>query len=409
MMKKYLLLDLLLIICVLLNGQEAEKNKEWVTLKNEHQSLSFNLNNGLFYISDARGHKIVDYAYFQLGGLQSKENMAKRTYVQSRINDELGEGQCLTIKVEFEDYADILWQAILYNGKDYIVFRMGVDNDTERDYRLTAFYPLISNRVFEGADNNEGYRILDGTGGGGKTQVSSRANLTSFNNVLFRFGKPESLNILVAGGLTYHEFEKFVTVKKQDKKISVSLFSEDPTGKLINPREKYLPDEKFYLCLNDSNQFEALEKYGQTLKKAQNIKLNMYDFPTECLWYASFYNNEKGRRKFNDTQGACEEMDNAIASGITKYTRVSIRLVPDAYGANNQQGWWDDKHWGMYGTRCLPTGLTTRLRSQPPKAGRKTYPVKAGYLSPIFSRDAVLMILQRLIRIICYSMINTGL
>lgn len=356
MMKKYLLLDLLLIICVLLNGQEAEKNKEWVTLKNEHQSLSFNLNNGLFHISDARGHKIVDYAYFQLGGLQSKEQMAKRTYVQSRINDELGEGQCLTIKVEFEDYADILWQAILYNDKDYIVFRMGVDNDTDRDYHLMAFYPLISNRVFEGTDNNDGYRILDGTGGGGKTQVSSRANLTSFNNVLFRFGKPESLNILVAGGLTYHEFEKFVTVKKQDKKFSVSLFSEDPTGKLVNPREKYLPDEKFYLCLNDSNQFEALEKYGQTLKKAQNIKLNMYDFPTECLWYASFYNNEKGRRKFNDTQGACEEMDNAIASGITKYTRVSIRLVPDAYGADNQQGWWDDKHWGMYGDKMSTDG-----------------------------------------------------
>jgi hypothetical protein len=32
-------------------------------------------------------------------------------------------------------------------------------------------------------------------------------------------------------------------------------------------------------------------------------------------------------------------MDNAIKSGFDKYTRIAIRLVPDAYGANNQQGW----------------------------------------------------------------------
>ena len=48
-------------------------------------------------------------------------------------------------------------------------------------------------------------------------------------------------------------------------------------------------------------------------------------------------------------KGAVDEMDNAVKSGFTKYTRVAIRLVPDAYGKINQQGWWDDKHWAMWG------------------------------------------------------------
>lgn len=348
-MRKYILSIFFSVIGILAIGQKIEKNKEWVTLSNEHQTLSFNLNNGLFYILNAEREKVIDYAYFQAGGLQSKEKEAQRSYTQSIIQDELGEGTCLTIRVSFENYSDILWQAILYKGKNYIVFRMGIENDFDQEYRLTTFWPLISHRVFEGLSNKEGYRILDGTGGGGKTLVRTQNNLTSFNNLMFRFGQPESLNILVAGGLTYHEFEKFVTVKRQDKKFSLLLFSEDPVGKLIPSGQTYLPDEKFYLCINDHNQFEALEQYGKTLQRAQNIKLNQYDFPTECLWYASFYNNEKGRRKFNDSKGACEEMDNAIKSGITQYTRVAIRLVPDTYTPNNQQGWWDDKHWGMYG------------------------------------------------------------
>lgn len=355
-MARITLLALFLLINTFVFGQKNDPPAQWVTLENNYQTLSFNLDNGLFYILDHNKRKVIDYAYFQAGGLQSKEKSAKRTHTLTNIEDELGKGKCLSIQVAFEDYSDIIWQAILYEGKDYIVFRMGIDNDTNTEYKLMSFYPLISNRAFEGLDNKEGYRILDGTGGGGKTFVTSRKQQTSFNNIMFRFGKPNSLNIFVAGGLTYNEFEKFVTVKKLDNKFSISLFSEDPVGKQILPGEKYLPNEKFYLCLNDTNQFEALEKYASALKTAQKIKLNMYDFPTECLWYASFYNNEKGRRKFNDTKGAVEEMDNAIKSGITNYTRVAIRLVPDAYGADNQQGWWDDKHWGMHGDAMSTEG-----------------------------------------------------
>lgn len=331
------------------SAQTIEEDKEWVTLKNKYQTLSFNLNKGLFYILDKDGRKVIDYAYFQSGGLQSKEKNAKLSYRATSVKDELGKGTCLTIQAGFEDYSDIIWQATLYDGKDFIVFNMGLVNDTDSSFRLNTFYPLISKNVFKGLDNKE-FKVLDGNGGGGNTRVRTTPHSTvSFNNLLLRFGQPDSLNILVAGGLTYNEFEKFVKLQKTPDNFSLFIFSEDPVGKLVDPHQQYLPNEKFYLCINDKNPFTALEKYGQTVKTAQQIELNMYDFPTECLWYASFYNNEKGRRKFNDSQGAVEEMDNAIKSGITRYSRVAIRLVPDTYTDNNQQGWWDDKHWGMYG------------------------------------------------------------
>lgn len=104
---------------------------------------------------------MIDYAYFQAGGLQSKEKNAKRTYTISDIKDNLGNGKCLNIHVAFTNYAGIIWQAILYEGKDFIVFRMGIDNTTEKEYRLMSFYPLISGNAYKGIDNHQGYRILD--------------------------------------------------------------------------------------------------------------------------------------------------------------------------------------------------------------------------------------------------------
>jgi hypothetical protein len=68
------------------------------------------------------------------------------------------------------------------------------------------------------------------------------------------------------------------------------------------------------------------------------------------------YAKDPKRPKFNDTKGAVDEMDNAIQSGFTKYSRVAIRLVPDAYGPDNQQGWWDDTHWAMWGDRGSAEG-----------------------------------------------------
>jgi hypothetical protein len=163
-----------------------------------------------------------------------------------------------------------------------------------------------------------------------------------------KFGETKKPDILVAGGITYHEFEKFVKLNRGDQTLQLHIYAQDPVGRMIDAGQTYWPNEKFYLNFGDENPFEALEQYASVLRAAQKIDLNYYDFPTECLWYAASYNTDSIRPKFNNSKGAVEEMDNAIKSGITKYTKAAIRLVPDAYGPNNQQGWWDDAHWAMY-------------------------------------------------------------
>lgn len=354
-MKRLLLIGICLC-SLLVQAQTIEKKDSLIFLKNSQQTLVFDLGKGVFDIKDKGNNTIIKDAFFQMGGIQSKENYVDREYSVSDVKDELGSGKMLTIRVAVKNYADIIWQAILYGENDYLVFNMGIINDTDNTYRIMAYYPLVANRVCQGIDNNLNYKVLEGAGGGARTLVLNEKQVTSFNNLLVKFGELTRPQIIVAGGITYNEFEKFVTIKKEEKNLQLHLFAEDPVGKLVDGNQEYMLNEKFYLCFNSADPFTALEQYGQVLKTAQQVKLNMYDFPTECLWYASFYNNEKGRRKFNDSKGAVEEMDNAIKSGITKYTRTAIRLVPDAYGKNNQQGWWDDEHWGMYGERMSTEG-----------------------------------------------------
>ncbi len=333
------------------NGVTAEEKDGWLYFGNQKVQMGFNLGNGYFYLLNDQGEKIVDYAYFQCNALQSKDSCQKRSWQVENCTDALGTGKTVTITVAFDNYADILWQATLYDNREFIVFNMGVNNDTDRPYRLMDFYPLVSRQVYKGKNVRENYRVLDGNSGGGPTWVTDTSKITSFNNILARFGDAKRPEIIVAGGLSYNEFEKFVRISTYKDLMHVVMYSEDPVGRLIDAGQKYMLNEKFYLCFNNANPFEALEKYADALKKTQQIELNYYDFPTECLWYAAYYNHDPNRPKFNNSKGAVEEMDNAIKSGITRYTKVAIRLVPDAYGPNNQQGWWDDKHWGMYNER----------------------------------------------------------
>ena len=334
----------------------VKEEHQWISIENNFVHLGFNLNNGLFYLENNKEGKIIDNAYFQAGGLQSKDSCEKRVWSVEDINDDLGKGKALTIKILFENYADILWQVRLYDSSDYFIFNMGIENDTQKPYQLMSFYPLVSKKVYSGKNNSINYHTLDGNSGGSPTWVTDTAMLRSFNNVLLMFGESANPDILVAGGVTYEEFEKFVKVTRTKNVLQLQLYSEDPVGRRIDAGRQYWLNEKFYLCFNNQNPFEALEKYAEVLKQAQKIELNHYDFPTECLWYANVYSHDKKRRKFNDSKGAVEEMDNAIKSGITKYTKVAIRLVPDAYGPNNQQGWWDDEHWAKWGEKGSADG-----------------------------------------------------
>ena len=125
-----------------------------------------------------------------------------------------------------------------------------------------------------------------------------------------------------------------------------NLFAKDPVGKKVDPGTNYLSNDNFYINFDTEDPFKALEDYGRRVRSAQGIDLSMYDFPTVCLWYAevSFYGNSNAE---NSTLGAVNEMKHIKNSGFFNYSRAAVRLVPDSYLPNNQQGWWDDEHWQM--------------------------------------------------------------
>jgi hypothetical protein len=135
----------------------------------------------------------------------------------------------------------------------------------------------------------------------------------------------------------------------EPENLLLNLYAGDPVGKRVDPGQSWFPDDAFYISASLANPFEALEQYGDVLKDFQQISLEYYTFPTVCLWYAQHKAYGDGP-SVNDAPGAVAEMERAVKSGFLRYSPVSIRLVPDAYEENNEQGWWDEKHWQMYGT-----------------------------------------------------------
>ncbi|MEF8845461.1 MAG: hypothetical protein V5A59_08305 [Bacteroidales bacterium] len=128
------------------------------------------------------------------------------------------------------------------------------------------------------------------------------------------------------------------------QKYTGQLFARDPIGKRVDPNDTYQAPDRFYISFTTPDPFIALENYGSHVQTAQKFNLSMYDFPTVCLWYAAndIYGDSEAE---NTSLGAVEEMERIAESGFLKYSRAAVRLVPDSYMPNNQQGWWDNKHW----------------------------------------------------------------
>lgn len=134
--------------------------------------------------------------------------------------------------------------------------------------------------------------------------------------------------------------------------LALRLFAADPVGKRVDPGVRFLPEDRFYVDFSTRDPFEAMEAYGRRVRIAQDIRLPVYDFPTVCLWYAH-HSGYGGGGARNDSAGAVAEMERIAKSGFLEYARAAVRLVPDCYGMNNQQGWWDDEHWQRYGSTNL--------------------------------------------------------
>ena len=289
---------------------------------------------------------------FSTGDLGRENRITK-----SKTNNELGEGISLRISSILKDENVLIAVFTIYPGKPYVDISWGFENLTGQPVRVNRADLLSGAVAFPDRQQSDEYFILDGNGGGPDNSVKKGGDILSYNNLLLCRKREEQIQSIVIGGMTYSEFVKFAEVSEKDYK-ELGLYAEDPVGKRIDPGVRYISPDRFYLEYLSPDPFEALELYGRTLRQAQDVNLDYYTFPSVCMWFLSVKHFGGDKSSTNDTPGAVKEMENAVSSGFLKYSPVCIRLVPDNYEQNNEQGWWDDKHWQMYGRkeRCIVEG-----------------------------------------------------
>ncbi|OEK09649.1 hypothetical protein A8C32_13185 [Flavivirga aquatica] len=336
------------VICLFLflnvSCQNSIKNS---VLENSLVKVDFNGFTGNYSVYDKRdGSLVISNASFSVNENVSTDGY-QFTFSKNKVNDIIGKGEMLVIKGAKKGASSLILELSLFKDKTFLVLNQGIENNEDSALVVKKFTPI--NGVAFSNFSFENYKTLDGDNGQKLTQVTSGKSLKSSNNILVTFGKKGARkHALVFGGLTYNEFQKFAEVDKLDKYLNIKLKASDPVGKLVDAHTSYVFKDKFYLDFATDNRFEALDKYGKTLKIANHVDLRGIDYPVLNFWYCykDFFGNGKFR---NNSLGVIEELEEIKKTGFLKYGPIALRLEPDDYAnPNNQQGWWDDKHWQMY-------------------------------------------------------------
>ncbi|MDX9880599.1 MAG: fibronectin type III domain-containing protein [Prolixibacteraceae bacterium] len=327
----------------------TEKNG-LVSIGNSIVKVEYDLKKGVYDAVDKRQNvTVIQDAYSRFDHLTTTMPGIIHTWESVAIDDELGKGKMLLIKSSAGGSPVQLLGFTLYENKGFIVLSAGVKNTTEQPFRLKKILPLMGGAAFKGFKTNENFRMLDGNSGAFDTKVIHKGTLDCKNNGLATFGQPGHTRSLVMGGLTYHDFAKYVKITPKDGFLLPELFAADSVGRRIDPGAQYLPDDRFYIDFMTDNPFDALEQYALCVRDAQKVRLSAYNFPTVCLWWVGVTSG----KPVNTTPGAVEVMTRIKNSGFLKYSPVGIRLVPDDWAT--QQGWWDDEHWQKWNESAAGT------------------------------------------------------
>jgi hypothetical protein len=347
-----------------------------VVLKNTELQIEVDTNSAMYRVLDVKtGEVLLTEASLSLntylrqwwlggypsGGAVSVDGWVAKDDPQARVRcefenaqTELGKGRTLNVVHTVDGKFEATLSLTLYDSRALIDCGWTVKNLGAEPMRVKQIDILSSAEFFPKTSLSQ-VRFLDGNCGlaaGGVTQVSP---FHSQNNGLVLFLKDGVQQSVVAGGLTYEDFQKTVDFRLAKERLYGNLAADDPVGRGIDPGEAYISPDRLYLDLKTRNPFEALEAYGRAVELAQKTKPNAYTFPSVCMWFITVSVWGGDNDLTNDTVGAVAEMDRIAKSGILKYTPVAVRLVPDNYDKINEQGWWDEKHWQMHGRdeRCI--------------------------------------------------------
>ena len=309
-------------------------------------SVAFDLEQARFSIADSQsGEVLLAGAAF---GLPSGRPPAGVSVLNVEdVKDALGAGKRMILKVldwnqfRYTDYQQgitrppsRLFSYTLHRNSPVLVLGFGLLTPNYISMRLTKSQPLAEGRLFGGSPI-ENLMVLNGGASAEPTLVASTPSCICVNSLMLTGTISGERRTAVWGGLRYNEF---AAVNLLDYP-SIGCYAEDPIGRLVDEDETYLAEDTFYLDVHTRDPFDALERYGLAMRAANNAKPNVYDFPVTCGWSVSAMSKLP---EINNSVKLVGELDHANRCGLTRYTKVSLRLEPDKYHFDTVQGWWDD-------------------------------------------------------------------
>jgi hypothetical protein len=344
---------LILISLQLSTYLQANTNSEAVTFKSSKLdngiiSVIFDFKQGSFSILDAKSaEELLSNARF---GLPSGESPASIKVMKiENVQDALGSGKRVILEVtdwNLLRYSShrasgktpplFLFSYTLYKNSPALICGFGLKTHKYISMKLMGAKPLAGGKLF-GGQKMDTPITLNGAAGGEPTLVKPGLSRVSANSLMLTAIFDKQRRTAVWGGLGYSEFGKFAALREG----SPSFYAEDPVGRLVDESETYLPADTFYLDVYTREPFEALENYGQAMRLANNAHPNVYDFPVVCGWSVAHISKLPS---INNSAKLVKELDHANTCGLTNYTKVSLRLEPDKYHNDTEQGWWDDSH-----------------------------------------------------------------
>lgn len=323
--------------------------KDSATLSNGLVEVGINFKSGSFSLTNPRSGEIV----LSDAGMLPKGDAYKSVSVESQqdIADELGTGKRLTLAILQSAHGSPKAQPpqrlvtfTLYAQRPALVLGFGMKQPKWFRSRLTSASPLHDAKPFPGKILVSPM-TLNGAAGADLALVTPGLTRVAPNSLMLTGLADGKRRTLVCGGLANKEFGKFVALR--DGLLGVT--AEDPVGRLIDPEQIYTSTDNFYIDAITADPFTALEQYGWAMRLANKAHPNIYDFPVLCGWGVGALSKLPN---VNNSAKLVGELELAQKAGLTKYTKVGIRLEPDTYcnkdHGNTEQGWWDDEHWAKY-------------------------------------------------------------
>ncbi len=317
-------------------------------LENGIISVAFNLDEGSFSIVDSQSKEpLLSDATF---GLPSGRGPTSVDLLKVEdVKDELGVGKKVILAVNdrnllrYTDHirsrkplAQRLFSYTLYQNCPALVLGFGLKTPEYMRMRLMKSQLLKEGQLF-GGEPIENLKTLNGAAGAQPTLLNSNPSRICVNSLMLTGKIGGTRRTAVWGGLCYNEFAAITTLDNS----SIGFYAEDPVGRLVDAGQTYLAKDTFYLDVHTREPFEALERYGVAMRTANNAKPNVYDFPVTCGWSVSKLSKLPN---VNNSAKLMEELEFANRCGITRYTDVALRVEPDKYHGDTEQGWWDDAH-----------------------------------------------------------------